>query len=395
MVERTTTRGGPRQRATQLSQLDEEQVAAGAGTGRRDQGLDRVRREAVDQDAVGVDRGGFLGVELEVGDLGRGHLGERVDLGPQGTQRGEGAGTRLGVALHHRVEHDELPAAHVGGQPLHVGHLEDPGHARHRLGCVRGPLAPRGEDAPRVPPVPGQHPGVRRPDRQQVELESRDDPEAAAAAAGRPQQVRVLGLGGAHERPVRQHQLDGRDRAALQAVLAGVPAHAAAERRPDHAHTRAGHVHRGQPDPAGPGDDVAPEHAGLGARRTAGGVDAQPGHRRGAQQDGVAESAGERRCAVAGALGGDPEAGRRGGPHDPGDLLRVGRVGDRCRVLVHLEVPGHPRLVVEGIPRQVDGTAGQPAQRLGVGGREARGLGHRHHLTIWAPQHGRGDLRMT
>ena len=137
----------------------------------------------------------------------------------------------------------------------------------------------------------------------------------------------------------------------------------------------------GQPDAAGPGDDVAPQHAGLGARRTAGGVDAQPGHRRGAQQHGVAEPARERRCAVAGALGRDPEAGRRGGPDDPGDLVGVGRVGDRGRVLVDLEVPRHPRLVVEGVAGQVDGTTGQPAQRLGVGGGEGRGTRARHHLT--------------
>ena len=149
----------------------------------------------------------------------------------------------------------------------------------------------------------------------------------------------------------------------------------------------AGRVHRGQPDPAGASDDVAPEHAGVGTCRTAGGVDAQPGHRRGAQQDGVAEPARERRGAVAGAQRGDLEVGGCGGAQDPGDLLRVGRVGDRRGVLVDLEVPGHPRLVVEGVARQVHGAAGQPAQRLG--------MQHGHHLTISAPQHGRGDLRMT
>ena len=292
---------------------------------------------------------------------GGGHLGERVDLGLQRAQRGDRAGTRLGVAERHGVDHHHLAAAQLVGQPLDVGHLEDPRDAGDRLRRVRRPLAPRGEHALGVPPVPREHAGVRRPDRQQVELERGDDPEAAAAAAGRPQQVGVLVVGGAHERAVGEHQLDGGDRAALQAVLAGVPAHAAAERRADDADARAGHVLPGEPDAAGPGDDVAPQHAGLGAGRTAGGVDAQPGHGRGAQQHGVAEPARERRCAVAGALRRDPEAGRRGGADDPGDLVGVGRVGDRGRVLVDLEVPRHPRLVVEGVAGQVDGTTRQPA----------------------------------
>ena len=142
MVERTAAGRGPRERATELAQLDEEQVAARAGAGRRDQGLDRVRREALDEDAVGVDRGGLLGVELQVGDVGRGHLGERVDLGPQRAQRGDGAGTRLGVAERHRVDHDQLPAAQLVGQPLDVGHLEDPRDAGHRLGRVRRSTRP-------------------------------------------------------------------------------------------------------------------------------------------------------------------------------------------------------------------------------------------------------------
>ena len=109
----------------------------------------------------------------------------------------------------------------------------------------------------------------------------------------------------------------------------------------------------------------------LDPRRTAGGVDAQPGHRRGAQQDGVAEPARERRRAVAGALRRDPQAGRGGGADDPATSWRDGRVGDGRRMVVDLEVPGHPRLVVEGVAGQVDGTSAQPAQRLGVGGRRA------------------------
>ena len=130
-------------------------------------------------------------------------------------------------------------------------------------------------------------PAYDRAHREQVELERGDDTEPAAAAAGRPQQVAVGLVGRADERAVGQHQLDSGDRAALQPVLAGVPAQAAAERRPDDADAGARRVQRREADAAGSLHHVTPEHPGADPRGASRGVDAQLGHGRGPQQDGV------------------------------------------------------------------------------------------------------------
>ena len=190
-------------------------------------------------------------------------------------------------------------------------------------------------------------------------------PKPPPPPAGSPQQVAVLGLGGAHERAVGQHQLDGRERAALQAAVACVPAQPTAERGADDADAGAAGVPGGEPQPAGPVDDVTPADAGTDPGGTPIGVHLQLRHGRGAEQDGVLEPAGERRRTVAGALRGDLESQRRGRADHVCHLGREGGIDHRRRADIGLQVPRQPDLVERGIAGQVHGTAAQPTQHVG------------------------------
>ena len=71
-----------------------------------------------------------------------------------------------------------------------------------------------------------------RPEGMQVELELRDDAEVAAAAAQPPEQLRVLGLAGVDEAPIRGDEVSRNQVVARQAELPHRPADAAAEREP-------------------------------------------------------------------------------------------------------------------------------------------------------------------
>ena len=105
----------------------------------------------------------------------------------------------------------------------------------------------------------------------EVELELRHDAEVAAAAAQPPQQLRVLGLAGVDEPPVRGDDVGGDQVVAREAELAHRPADAAAEREPGDAGARH--------EPAGRREavrlrlvvDVGPDRASADlARRAAG-----------------------------------------------------------------------------------------------------------------------------
>ena len=114
-------------------------------------------------------------------------------------------------------------------------------------------------------------------DRMQEELERRDDAEVAAAAAQRPEQVRVLLGGRPDQLALRGHQL-GRDQVvAGEAVLAPQPADAAAER--EAGHPRLGDQAGRSREPVGlrRGVHLAPDGAALDASR--GGAPRRPSPR--------------------------------------------------------------------------------------------------------------------
>ena len=102
------------------------------------------------------------------------------------------------------------------------------------------------------------------------ELEGGGHAEVAAAAPQRPEQVRVLVRGGAHDLAVRGHQLDRQQVVAGQAVLALEPARAAAQGQPGHA--GAGHASTGGGEPVrlGGAVDVGPGGAARRRGRSAG-----------------------------------------------------------------------------------------------------------------------------
>ncbi len=111
--------------------------------------------------------------------------------------------------------------------------------------------------------------------------------------------------------------------------------------------------------PEGAADD--PGGAGVGVDGDAGQLGEPNDH------DVVERDVGHGRGLVPGALRCDPEAGRRRGPDDLGDL--VDGVGDRDggRALVDRDVPGEAGGVVPGVAGKVDAATAEPAQLFGGG----------------------------
>ncbi len=108
-----------------------------------------------------------------------------------------------------------------------------------------------------------------RPDRMQPEPEGRDDAEIAAAAADRPEQVRVLLRARMHDRAVGRHQLGREQVVDRQPVLARDPAEAAAERQPGDPGRRVDARRHGEPVELRLAVDIAERRAGIDLRRRA------------------------------------------------------------------------------------------------------------------------------
>ena len=140
---------------------------------------------------------------------------------------------------------------------------------------------------------------------------------------------------------------------------AAEPAEAPAERVADDAHVGRGAGHEAEAVLVGRLTQLHREHALLdpgGLRR---GVDLDPPHVLGLDQDRSVEGpwCPERGGAVPGALAGDPQAVLGGKADDGGDVLAALDEGDRLGPLVGDQVPGKACLVPVGIRRSGD-TAG-------------------------------------
>ena len=217
-------------------------------------------------------------------------------------------------------------------------------------GASCGPLAVGVQDLRAGGRGPEQRAGVDLGQLEQVELDRRHGAEAAAAAAQRPEQVRVGVRVDAARLAVGGHELDRAHAVAGQALASREPADAAAERVADDAGVGRGAVQRRKAVLAGRGHDVAPERARLGPRAARLGIDLDAGHAGGLEQQRAVERA-ERKRAVAGALQRDAHPGATGEVHGRLHVRRVLRVHDGGRMLVDGEVPGHAR----GIPAVVGG----------------------------------------
>ena len=290
--------------------------------------------------------------------LGRDHL-DRVRNRPQRPQRGEQVVRLSDGAEVDGVDHHEGLAAQVGGQIGGRREVHQPGGGGELLRQTGlGELAPSLQHLGGRLGGPPQQPGVDLGDRKQPQLDRGDHAEAAAAAAQRPEQVR-LGAGvGAHDPAVGGDDLDRLDVVGRQPVGPAQPAHPAADCVADHADIGRG-ARQCRQAMLGRGlDDLDPDGAGLGPGNPRGGIDADLAHALGLDQDGVGQQA-ERRGVVAGALRGDPQPVRAGETDDLGDVLRAGGQRNRRGMLVHGQVPGPAGLIPAGVAGRNESRRGQ------------------------------------
>ena len=111
---------------------------------------------------------------------------------------------------------------------------------------VAGQLGPGVQDLPVSLDRPPEDACVGLADGDQPELECGDDPEAAAAAAERPEELGLVFAVGADESSVGGHELDRVDVACGESVLAAEPAETAAEGVADDADIGRGTGERGE-----------------------------------------------------------------------------------------------------------------------------------------------------
>ena len=283
--------------------------------------------------------------------------------GPR-SRSGFSSAAAVGLAAEERgLDDDERLAAQELRQVRDRRELEHAADRRDLVRHAREPLVPRVQHLARALVREEQNAGVDLADRVQVELERGHDAEVAAAAAQRPEELGLVRGIDAAQLAVGGDELDRRDAVRGEAVLAAVPAEAAAERVADDADVRGGAVQRGDAEVGRARHDLLPLGAGAHAGGEALGVELDALELVGPQQDGVAEIA-ERRRVVAGALRGDLEAGLGRVAHDGGDVVGVQRRRDHGGALVDGGVEGLAREVPTLLAGADHGDAAKvPAQR--------------------------------
>ena len=114
-------------------------------------------------------------------------------------------------------------------------------------------------------------------------------------------------------------------------------------------------------------DGVKPERSALDPSDTADGVDDDPAHPIGAEQDDVLEALrGERPGVVPSALRRDPEARGARRTNNGLDVGNVTRHRDSGRTLVDGDVPREPGAVVLGVTREVEGSVAKASEAGGA-----------------------------
>jgi hypothetical protein len=204
------------------------------------------------------------------------------------------------------------------------------------------------------------HARVQLLERVDRELDRRDHAEIAVAAAQRPEQVGLHRGVRADVAAVGEHELDRRDAVGLQAVLAGQPAHAAAERVAGDADVRRRAVQARQAVGGEARRDAVPLDPRADADPLGAWIDVDLLERADVQQQGVLHAA-ERPLVVRGRLGRDAEAGVAGVGDRRGDVLGVGRERDGGRMLVEQQVERRAGVVPAGVAGKHDGAG----ERLG------------------------------
>ena len=233
--------------------------------------------------------------------------------------------------------------------------------AAELLGCVGDELAVEPQQVAGLVELEEHRPAVDVLDRAHPELERRDDPEVAAAAADGPEEVGVLLVARDVEAAVGGHHVRGEEVVAGQAEAPGEVADAAAQRQPADPGGRDDAARGGQTERISRGVHVAPGGAaldagGLGQRvhpdaAHGGEVDDQRVVRRAESRHAVRPSP-YRDCQVV--------LGRE--PHGSHHVTGVGRAHDHRRTAVDHGVVHAARLVVLGVLRGGHGSPNVLAQ---------------------------------
>jgi hypothetical protein len=215
----------------------------------------------------------------------------------------------------------------------------------------------------------------------ELELEGGHHAEVAAAAAQRPEQVRVLRLAGGQEAAVGGDHVGRQQVVAGQAVRPGEVADAAAQGEPGDAgggHHPAG---GGQAKAVGGVVEVAPGGAALHAGGTTLGVDPHPTHG-GQVDDQAAVVGGEAVDVVAAAADRDEQVLLAGSVDRGDDVGGVGAAGDRRGVPVDHAVVDRSGGVV-AVAGRLDQLAAQALTQPGPAGIRQFRRSCRHGDPLW------------
>ena len=203
-----------------------------------------------------------LGVVVQPDEPGGRHRRHRGQLGLELEQRSDQLAAALLVAHVGDLDDHDVAAAQRLGDDLDRWQLEDAADRGDLVGRRLGPVAPGLEHLARSCSQ-GQisQPAKTVSSGKSLYSKRRDDAEVAAAAAQREEEVALVRVVDAVELAVGRDELDRREGVRGEAVLAGQPAHAAAERVAGDADVRRGAVQDGEAVLGRGVDDVLPDRA--------------------------------------------------------------------------------------------------------------------------------------
>jgi hypothetical protein len=264
--ERAVAVRGPRHRATEEPQFEHAQRRERV---RGDELGDRVHdliAQLPHQEPVAASRHRRLGIARDPHEGGRADRPERVQNAPVGGAQRVHQSLPVPLAAEVRRDHGDGATAQRRRHGVDGWQVEVAEHGAHRLGRVHGPAAELLEHRGGLVGRPHQHAGGDVGDRVRLELRRGHDRKPPAAAAQRPEQLR-LGLRVCSQPlALRRDNLERLDVVRRQAVRPAQPAGSAAERQAHDAHGRGKAEDRSEAMLARGVGDLTGTHARLDAR---------------------------------------------------------------------------------------------------------------------------------
>ncbi len=323
-----------------------------AGTGEAGEGVDRLVREFANRQALAQARHRVLRIHVDAAEALGGDLAPGVhDRLAQLAQRRDDRFALLRGADAGTVDRQQRSAADRLGHVWDRRRRDEADDRGDAVGEVGGPVAVGAHGIGAKLGREDEGASVDLADRDQVEVQGGDERVAPAAAAQGPEEVGlVLGVDRALL-AVGGDELDRAHAVAGEAVLATEPAEATAEGEAGYADVGRGARHRAKVVLLRGGAELGDEDAGLDPGGLRLGVDLDPAHALGLDQDRPFERARQAEGAVPGPLAGDAQVVLGGEADRLGDVVGALDEGDRLGALVGGEVPGEARLVPVGIAR--------------------------------------------